>query len=138
MPRRTTIVALSEIKEINLTPLIDLTFLLLITFIITFPLIEQGVPVNLPRGKAEDLPERSTRTITIDAKGGLFLDRAPIELPDLEAQMRQLGAADPDVTVMIRADQKVEYGRVAEVLRTLHAARIARLALIQQAEGAPQ
>lgn len=136
MPRRTTIVALNEIKEINLTPLIDLTFLLLITFIITFPMIEQGVPVNLPRGKAEDLPDRESKTITIDAKGAVFLDRQPIELPALGEQMRQLGAAVPDITIMIRADEKVEYGRVAEVLRLLHQARIARLALLHQSESA--
>ncbi len=134
MPRRTTIVALSEIKEINMTPLIDLTFLLLITFIITFPMIEQGVPLNLPRGTAEDVRDSASRTISIDAKGALFLDRQPIGLPELEAQMKQLAAADPDVMVMIRADEKVEYGRVAEVLRTLHGARVTRLAMVYQAD----
>lgn len=135
MSRRTTIVALSEIKEINLTPLIDLTFLLLITFIITFPLIEQGIPVNLPRGKAQDLPERQTRTITIDPKGALFLDKQPIEKEAFAAEMNALGAADPDVTVMVRADEGVAYGKVAEVLRILHGAKIARLALVHQSDA---
>ncbi len=134
MSRRTTIVALNEIKEINLTPLIDLTFLLLITFIITFPLIEQGIPVNLPRGQAQDLPERQTRTITIDTKGLLFLDKQSIEKDALATEMNALGAADPDVTVMVRADEGVAYGKVAEVLRILHAAKIARLALVHQSD----
>ncbi len=134
MPRRTTIVALSEIKEINLTPLIDLTFLLLITFIITFPLIEQGIPVNLPRGKAQDLPERQTRTVTIDPKGALFLDKQPIAMDAFAAEMNALGAADPEVTIMVRADETVAYGKVAEVLRVLHGAKIARLALVHQSD----
>ncbi len=132
MPRRTTIVALSEIKEINLTPLIDLTFLLLITFIITFPLIEQGVPVNLPRGKAEDLPQRDTRSITIRPDGSIHLDQRPIDIAALGEEMRRLGEADPDIVV--RADEQVPYGRVAEVLRVLHQAKIARLALVHRAE----
>ncbi|MBM4153802.1 MAG: biopolymer transporter ExbD [Lentisphaerae bacterium] len=134
MSRRTTIVALSEIKEINLTPLIDLTFLLLITFIITFPLIEQGIPVNLPRGKAQDLPERQTRTVTIDPKGALFLDKQPIGREAFTEEMNALGAADPDVTIMVRADEGVAYGKVAEILRILHGAKIARLALVHQTD----
>lgn len=134
MPRRTTIIALSEIKEINLTPLIDLTFLLLITFIITFPLIEQGVPVNLPRGKAEDLPQRDTRSITIRPDGSIHLDQRPIDIAGLGEEMRRLGEADPEVVVMVRADEQVPYGRVAEVLRVLHQAKIARLALVHRAE----
>lgn len=134
MPRRTTIVALSEIKEINLTPLIDLTFLLLITFIITFPLIEQGVPVNLPQGKAEDLPQRDTRSITIRQDGSIHLDQRPTEIAALGEEMRRLGEADPEMVVMVRADERVPYGRVAEVLRVLHQAKIRRLALVHRAE----
>lgn len=134
MSRRTTIVALSEIREINLTPLIDLTFLLLITFIITFPLIEQGIPVNLPRGKAQDLPERQTRTVTLDLSGGLALDKQPIGKEAFAAEMKSLGAADPDITIMVRADEGVAYGKVAEILRILHDAKIARLALVHQSD----
>jgi biopolymer transport protein TolR len=135
MPRRTTIVGLSEIKEINLTPLMDLTVLLLITFIITFPMIEQGVPVNLPQGKADDLSDRSTRTITIDAQGRLFLDRQPIQAVELARQMKTLGEAVPDIIVMVRADEKVPFGRVAEVLRILHDAKITRLAVVYRPDG---
>lgn len=136
MPRRTTIISLAEIKEINLTPLIDLTFILLITFIITFPLIEQGIPVNLPRGDAEDLPERQTRTLTVDKEGAVFLDLKPIEKSELATEMNALGAADPDITIMVRADETVAYGRIAEVLKILHDAKITRLALIHQSETA--
>jgi len=134
VPRRTSIVSLAEIKEINLTPLIDLTFLLLITFIITFPLIEQGIPVNLPRGKAADLQEDRSRTIALDVTGQIYLDQRPIQRDELAVEMKALGAADPDVTIMVRADERIAYGRLVEVLRILHEARIARMALVTQAE----
>lgn len=135
MGRRTSIVALDEIKEINLTPLIDLTFLLLITFIITFPLIEQGIPVNLPRGKAADLQEERTRTLALDSTGQIYLDQRPLSREELSEEMKSLGAADPDITILVRADERIAYGRLAEILRILHEARIARLALVTQPEG---
>ena len=65
MARKTALTSLSHISEINLTPLMDLTFILLITFVITFPLMEQGVSVNLPSGDADPLPEERTRTIRV-------------------------------------------------------------------------
>lgn len=134
MSRRTSIVELRQISEINMTPLIDLTFILLITFIITFPMIEQGIPVNLPRGKAQDLKDRESRTISIDAQGGVYLDRVPVTLPDLEKELTILGAANPDTVVMVRADQALVYGRMVEVLQVLQRARIAKMALVTQLE----
>jgi biopolymer transport protein ExbD len=127
-------VELRQISEINMTPLIDLTFILLITFIITFPMIEQGIPVNLPRGKAQDLKDRESRTISIDARGEVFLDRVPVTLPDLEKELTILGAANPDTVVMVRADQDLVYGRMVEVLQVLQRARIAKMALVTQLE----
>jgi biopolymer transport protein TolR len=134
MARRTSIVGLHQISEINMTPLIDLTFLLLITFIITFPLLEQGIPVNLPRGKAQDIDQQNSRTISINHEGKLFLDHNAVAEEDLARQMNDLGAANPDTIVMVRGDEKVPYGRVAAVMRLLHAAKIAKVALVTQAE----
>jgi len=124
---------LKQLSEINLTPLMDLTFILLITFIITFPLIEQGIPVNLPRGKAKDLSPDRSRTITIDAKGAYFDDRS-ISHEALSETMQKLGRADPDVVIMVRADEAVPYGSVVKVLKILHDARIARMALVTRSD----
>jgi len=134
MARRTSMVALQEIKEINMTPLIDLTFLLLITFIITFPLLEQGIQVNLPRGKADPLDERMMRTITMDAQGELYLDRVPITREGLGQEMASLGQADPETIVLVRADETLAYGRLVEVLNILREAKIARMALVTAPE----
>ncbi len=117
-----------------MTPLIDLTFILLITFIITFPLIQQGIPVNLPRGQADELDERKTRTITLDLSGNLFLDKAPVTREDLANEMNAMGKADPEIVIFVRADEKIEYGKLVEVLKILHDAKIARMALVTTPE----
>jgi len=132
--RKTSLVALKEISDINMTPLMDLTFILLITFIITFPMIEQGIPVNLPKGKAADLDNPNTRNITIDAVGTLFLDDLPVSLDVLSGEMQRTGSLTPNTTVYVRADQAVEYGRVAEVMKILYDAKITRMALVTEAE----
>jgi biopolymer transport protein TolR len=132
--RKTSLIALKEISEINMTPLMDLTFILLITFIITFPLIEQGIPVNLPKGKAADLNNPDTRNITIDADGTLFLDETMIRRQELSGEMQRIGSLMPDTTVYVRADQTVPYGRVAEVVKILYDAKITRMALVTEAE----
>jgi biopolymer transport protein TolR len=132
--RRTSLLALDQIREINMTPLIDLTFILLITFIITFPLIQQGIPVNLPRGQADELDEKKTRTITLDLSGNLFLDKAPVTREDLANEMNEMGKADPEIVIFVRADEKIEYGKLVEILKILHDAKIARMALLTTPE----
>jgi biopolymer transport protein ExbD len=132
--RKTTLVALKEISEINMTPLMDLTFILLITFIITFPLIEQGIPVNLPKGEAADLDHPEARDITINDRGELFLDDLPISTEQLTGEMQRTGAMTPEATVYVRADQQIDYGRVADVMKILYDAKITRMALVTQAE----
>ena len=132
--RKTSLIALKEISEINMTPLMDLTFILLITFIITFPLIEQGIPVNLPKGDAADLDNPDTQNITINAQGILFLDDQVILKNALEGEMQRTGELTPNTTVYVRADKNIEYGRVAEVMKLLYDAKITRMALVTEAE----
>jgi len=136
--RRKALSTLREISEINLTPLMDLTFILLITFIITFPLIEQGIPVNLPRGEAQEIDPHDSRTISIDVKGKLYLDDVQIERAELAREMTLLGEADPNTTIMVRADRAIQYGELVDILRILHDARIARMALVTQVADGQQ
>lgn len=135
MPRKSAIKPLQEISEINMTPLIDLTFILLITFIITMPLIEQGIPIRLPQGKAQEINENETRSITVDAEGNLYLDRVPVSSDDLAREMQLIGEALPNTAVLVRADETIAYGRVVEVLRILNDAKITRMALVTSPEA---
>ena len=134
MARRTPLTSLHQINEINLTPLMDLTFILLITFIITFPMIEQGIIVNLPVGAASEIKETQVRTITIDDKALLYLDDDPLTLEDLRAEMQILGETKPDTTVLVRADEALAYGRVMDILKILHEFKLSRMSLVTRAE----
>jgi len=128
--RRTPLSRRRQISEINMTPLMDLTFLLLITFMITFPLIEQGIPVRLPKGKTTELDQANTFSITLNAKGDLFFEDVPTSTDLLASDLKAKAEADPDVTILVRADEKIAYGKVAAILRMMHDAGITRMALV--------
>ena len=134
MARRTSLVNLNTISDINMTPLMDLTFILLITFIITFPLIEQGVAINLPKGKAADMMETETRSISLNFDKQLYLDDTPITKAELLSTMTEIGISDPNTTIYVRADSKLPYGEVVEIMKVLHAASITKMALVTEAE----
>ena len=124
-----------QISDINLTPLMDLTFILLITFIITFPLIEQGISINLPKADAEATDAKNSRTITVDEEGLLYLDDLKIPREELAQEMKELGAASSETTILVRADESVRYGALMEVMKILHDAKITRMALVTAAES---
>jgi len=134
MARHTPLTSLKQLSEINLTPLMDLTFILLITFIITFPLIEQGIPVNLPKGQSSELKPEESRTITIDRDGMLYLDNVGISRDALTARLTELIRFTPMLTVLVRGDEAIPYGQVVEVLKVLRAAGVTRMALVTQVD----
>ena len=137
MARRTSIRPLQEISDINMTPLIDLTFLLLITFIIIMPAVEQGVPVNLPKGQARELEQAKMRSVTVDLKGQIYFDSLPVTLEQLKAALTALGAGDPAPTVLVRGDLALAYGKIVDVMRIAQEAQITKLALVTTPEPPP-
>ncbi len=134
MARRTSLVSLNTISDINMTPLMDLTFILLITFIITFPLIEQGIAINLPKGKAADMMDAETRSISLNLDKQLYLDDVPVSADELSLAMAEIGMNDPNTTVYVRADRKLPYGEVVAVMKVLHDANITKMALVTEAD----
>ena len=134
MSRRSSLVSLNQISDINMTPLMDLTFILLITFIITFPLIEQGVSINLPKGNASTISETSSRTISINAEGSYYLDDDLLSQSELREFLLQLSSTQPDQVVFLRADQTLPSGKVMDLIRMLNDAKISRMALITEAD----
>ena len=134
MRRRRVIQYSRPRAEMNLTSMMDLTFLLLITFIITFPLIEQGIPVRLPKGKASELDQANTFSVSLNAKSELFFDDVPTSEESLAAELKAKAAENPDVTILVRADEEIAYGKVVAVLRLMHDANITRMALVTSPE----
>jgi biopolymer transport protein ExbD len=106
--------------EMNLTPLMDLTFILLITFIITFPLIENGIPIKLPQGKTKpvDASEAST-AVTVDKDGRYYVGDLTVTLDELRSELEKRKASNPEIRVIIRGDVAAQYGAVAEVAKLL-------------------
>lgn len=119
MPRRHK-VGYKPQAEMNLTPLMDLTFILLITFIITFPLIENGIPIKLPQGKTKpvDASEAST-AVTVDKDGRYYVGDLTVTLDELRAELEKRKASNPEIRVIIRGDVAAQYGAVAEVAKLL-------------------
>ena len=117
--------------EINITPMLDLAYVLLVIFIIMTTAVVQGIRVDLP--KASDTPSLAkprTKAITIRDDGQIFLDAYPMTLGELEQRLRGLRAADPQLPVIIKGDTHVQYGKVIEVLDLLQRLDIVQLGLV--------
>lgn len=99
--------ALVTLSEINITPLLDLAFVLLIIFVITTPLLEQSISLKLPQGGKPDkmLDKRDIYTVEISPQGVYSLNRQRMSLDQLEANLKKDYAANPNMVVYIRADE---------------------------------
>ncbi|HUN24806.1 MAG TPA: biopolymer transporter ExbD [Steroidobacteraceae bacterium] len=119
--------------EINVTPMLDLAYVLLVIFIIMTTATVQGIKVNLPKASAQpSLAENKTKAITISADGTIYLDTFPVTMTELEADLRQYKAADPNLPVIIKADSTIQYQHVVDVLDLLGRLDITQLGLVTQ------
>jgi biopolymer transport protein ExbD len=119
--------------DINVTPMLDLAYVLLVIFIIMTTASVQGIKVNLP--KASDTPSLAkpkTKAITVRDDGQIFLDAYPVTFAELESRLRALKASDPDLPVIIKGDAAVQYGKVVEVLDLMGRLDITQLGLVTQ------
>jgi len=117
--------------QINITPLLDLAYVLLIIFIILTTATVQGIKVNLPKASAQpSLAENKTKAISITADGTIYLDTFPVTMPELENLLRQYKAVTPDLPVIIKADASIQYQRVVDVLDLMGRLEITQLGLV--------
>jgi biopolymer transport protein ExbD len=119
--------------EINITPMLDLAYVLLIIFIILTTATVQGIKVNLPKASAQpSLAQNKTKAISISADGTIYLDTFPVTMVELESNLRQLKAANPNLPVIIKADSTIAYQRVVDVLDLMGRLEITQLGLVTQ------
>ena len=119
--------------DINITPMLDLAYVLMVIFIIMTTASVQGIRVNLPKAsQAPTLAKPQTKAITITADGTIFLDTFPVTLPELESLLRQYKAANPALPVVIKADAAIQYQRVVDVLDLVGRLDITQLGLVTQ------
>src|SRR5262249_51556464 len=122
--------------ELNITPLLDLAFVLLIIFIITTPLLEQGIQVNLPtasKSKAEVNP-KSVRSIAVERNGTIFFDKTRLNLRELQAALVNWKRSDPDAAAVLRFDKDLRVQAVVDVFDALERAGISKTAIINTPE----
>ncbi len=117
--------------DINVTPMLDLAYVLLIIFIIMTTATVQGISVNLPKAStAPSLAKPKTKAITITQDGTIYLDTYPVSLADLESLLTQYKAVTPDLPVVIKADATVQYQLVVDVLDLMGKLDIRQIGLV--------
>jgi biopolymer transport protein ExbD len=119
--------------EINITPMLDLAYVLLVIFIIMTTATVQGIMVNLPKASATpSLAKSQTKAITITADGTIFLDTYPVTLDQLESTLQQYKAVNPDLPVVVKGDSQIQYQAVVDVLDMLGRLEITQVGLVTQ------
>lgn len=120
----------SVMSEINVTPLVDVMLVLLIIFMVTAPLLQQGIDVNLPQAKGKNLPPEERLSIVIKKGGTIFLNDTQISMDDLTKKLAAVSKRNPDV--FLKADKDVPYGLVVEVMGEVKEAGIEKLGMITE------
>lgn len=117
--------------EINITPMLDLAYVLLVIFIIMTTAAVQGIKIDLPKASSTiSLSKPKTKAITINNNGDVFLDSYPVTLPDLENRLRTAKATEPDFPIVVRGDASVQYQKVMDVLDLLRRLDLNKVGLV--------
>ena len=119
--------------DINITPMLDLAYVLLVIFIIMTTASVQGIKVNLPKASnTPSLAKPKTKAITINSEGKIFLDTYPVTLDELREKLTQQKAVDPETPYVIKGDGEVQYKVVVDVLALMGELDITQLGLVTQ------
>jgi biopolymer transport protein ExbD len=103
--------------DINITPMLDLAYVLLVIFIIMTTASVQGMKVDLPKASATaSLAVSKTKIISVNNEGQLFIDAVPVSLAELEVRLRDAKAANPDLPIVLKGDRAVQYDNIMQVL----------------------
>jgi biopolymer transport protein TolR len=120
-----------SMSQINVTPLVDVMLVLLVIFMVTAPILQQGVSVDLPQAKAGALNGKDEQlVVSVTKTGQLYLNDATMSPDQLEGKLRAIAAERPEGQVFVRADQNVAYGQVVRVMAAIKSAGIRRVGMV--------
>ncbi|HKY34220.1 MAG TPA: biopolymer transporter ExbD [Candidatus Polarisedimenticolia bacterium] len=122
----------ASLAEINVTPLVDVVLVLLIIFMVTAPMMQKAVDVDLPRAESAAGAEEQRLIVTIDRTNRVFLNQTSMPLADLEKHLTAVASSYKDPFVYLRADQAVPYGRVMSVMDRIKKAGIGKVGLVTE------
>lgn len=123
------------LSEINVTPFVDVMLVLLVIFMVTAPLLEQGISVELPRSVAGKLVEQEKQmTLTLTKDRQIFLDKQKITLEGLDVRLQKLARENPKTSIFLRADRGLPYGYVIRVVGKIRESGLSDLGLVTELE----
>ena len=121
----------SFMSDINVTPFVDVMLVLLIIFMVTAPMMTQGVDVALPEATAEPLPaENENLMISIDNKATIFINDVPVTVDDLNEKLKRIMSNRSDREVYLKADKDIPYGTVVRVMSEIKLAGVEKLGMV--------
>jgi biopolymer transport protein TolR len=122
----------TALSEINMIPFIDVVLVLLIIFMITAPVIQSGLEVNVPKTKTANELSKDLLVVTIDAKETLYLQNMPVRIDEIAQRIRQAQPQEPNPNVYFRADEDVNWGTSTRVIDELTKAGIKNIIIVTQ------
>ncbi len=129
-------VAHRPISEINVTPFVDVMLVLLVIFMVTAPLMQQGVDVDLPETTTQPLRLHNEPLIlSVKADGAVFVSRKEIAMADLPGKLKAIFEGRDDKEIFLRADRKASYGVVVKALAAARLAGASKLGMVTEPEG---
>lgn len=118
------------ISELNITNLVDVTFTLLIIFMITAPMMTQGIQVDLPKTESENVEVNESIQVAVSERNEIFIDQERISLLEFKKRFREVFSGRTDIPVFINADKKVPYGLVIRIISDVQNAGVVKLGFL--------
>lgn len=122
--------ARTALSDINVTPLVDVMLVLLIIFMVTAPLLKQGIDVRLPEAKGKELPAEERLNIIISKGGAIHMNNNPVSIDEMSARLKAISRLNP--SVFLKADKDVPYGLVVRVMGEVKEAGIEKLGIMTE------
>ncbi|MCQ2379786.1 MAG: biopolymer transporter ExbD [Victivallaceae bacterium] len=126
---------MKAIDQINVTPLLDLTFLLLIAFMLTMPLMEYGTQIKAPEMNSDELPQENFVVVTMTKTGTIMLDKDAVSSDELMSRLHRMKEDRPKLELLLRADGERSYKDVIDLMATMRKSGFADVTLVTQQEG---
>ena len=123
----------NTMSQINVTPLVDVMLVLLVIFMVTAPMMQQGVQVNLPKADTKAMaPQEETVVVSLDRSGKLFINKSEVPFTELKSRLSSMFASRTKKEVFLKADKEVPYGEVVKTMAEIKGAGIERLGMVTE------